>query len=351
MAPVTFFRKSGNPVRPYYINPWHHEAPPPSDPVLAVLRGDFFCMPFGGNSTPFNGELHAAHGETATSDWELSGYEESGEDITARFLMETNIRKGRIIKTLRLREGHNGIYISHELHGFSGPMSLGHHATLSPPGPPDDPGALLISTSPVSFCMTNPTEADYWENGEYYCLEPGKEFTDLSRVPTIWKNRPYADCSVFPLRRGFTDILQIYRKPAAIPAWTVASAPSAGYLWFSLKNPAVLPSTLVWMENGGRYSPPWNGRNCCIGLEEICGYFAFGLKESQADNTLNSRGIRTSHDLSTEAPLIVRTIQGVARIDPRFGRVSDVRFGRDSMTFLSDTGSAVEVKVDINFIG
>ena len=50
MAPVTFYRDSDKPISPYHISPWQDEptAPMPA-PVLVPLRGDFFCMPFGGN--------------------------------------------------------------------------------------------------------------------------------------------------------------------------------------------------------------------------------------------------------------------------------------------------------------
>ena len=51
MAPVTFFRDSAQPVRPYYVSPWQEEAPSKMPaPVLVSLRGDFFCLPFGGNN-------------------------------------------------------------------------------------------------------------------------------------------------------------------------------------------------------------------------------------------------------------------------------------------------------------
>ena len=35
-------------------------------PVIRVLRGDFFCMPFGGNEGSFRGERHLVHGEVRT---------------------------------------------------------------------------------------------------------------------------------------------------------------------------------------------------------------------------------------------------------------------------------------------
>jgi hypothetical protein len=37
--------------------------------ILQVLRGDFFCLPFGGNTRSFRGENHPPHGETANARW------------------------------------------------------------------------------------------------------------------------------------------------------------------------------------------------------------------------------------------------------------------------------------------
>src|SRR5437763_1408689 len=49
LSPVTFYRDSSKPVQPYYISPWQDEpAKAMPVPVLVPLRGDFFCMPFGG---------------------------------------------------------------------------------------------------------------------------------------------------------------------------------------------------------------------------------------------------------------------------------------------------------------
>ena len=65
MAPVTFYRGTRKPVRPYYISPWQGEGLKIDEPVLVPLRGDFFCMPFGVGGT-YRGEQYAVHGPPAT---------------------------------------------------------------------------------------------------------------------------------------------------------------------------------------------------------------------------------------------------------------------------------------------
>ncbi len=67
VAPVTFDRRHRR-IQPYSIAPWAEErAAARLEPIIKVLRGDFFCMPFGGNATVFAGEKHPVHGETANA--------------------------------------------------------------------------------------------------------------------------------------------------------------------------------------------------------------------------------------------------------------------------------------------
>src|ERR1035441_8467944 len=56
LGPVTFDRK-GRKLQPYSVAPWAEEPADPSLPrIIKVLRGDFFCLPFGGNDSLFGGE-------------------------------------------------------------------------------------------------------------------------------------------------------------------------------------------------------------------------------------------------------------------------------------------------------
>ena len=244
------------------------------------------------------------------------------------------------------RKGLNVIYHQHELTGFSGRMSMGHHATLAPPAK----GVLHISTSPLRFGQTSPRAAAHAMDAEYYALGPNRRFRQLSRVPTVWKDEPHTDCSVFPAREGFVDILSVYARASTTPAWTCATAPEAGYLWFALKDPAVLPATTMWMENHGRHGAPWSGRNCCIGLEDVCGYHAEGLKASVQKNDINAEGIPTCHTLSKHKSTVVNTIQGVVRIPRRFDKVKRLRFEKNAITFTAHSGKQVTVPVHHSFI-
>ncbi len=350
MAPVTFFRNTDRPVRPYYVSPWQEEGLKLDVPVLVPLRGDFFCMPFGGNGEAHRGEQHPPHGEVAGSEWRLAGAEESGPVKTLTLELETRARPGRVTKQVSLVEGQSVVYTRHVVDGFVGRTPLGHHATLAVP---EKEGSLRVKTSPFRFGMTNPGVFSDPAKREYQSFAPGARFSDLRQVPLLWKGAADADASRYPARTGFADLLLLATdRPAAPgdPAWVTATLPEQGYLWFSLKDPAVLPSTVMWVENHGRHASPWNGRNRCLGLEDVCAFFADGLAASVRPNVLNEQGLATSHEL-TGKPFAVNYIQGVVRIPAGFEEVRTVRFSPEGVSFVSTGGPEVTVPVRHGFLG
>jgi len=133
LGPVTFDR-SDRRLQPYSVAPWaEEENDPPLRPVTKALRGDFFCMPFGGNATPFRGERHPVHGETANARWRFESLETREGRTSLHLSLKTKIRPGRVDKEISLLRGQNTLYCQHVVTGASGPMSLGHHAMSSSP--------------------------------------------------------------------------------------------------------------------------------------------------------------------------------------------------------------------------
>ena len=342
MAPVVFMRDSDNPIEPFYINPWADEnLNLENEPdVLTPLRGDFFCLPFGGDNSWYD-ETHPAHGETSCSPWTLVPRDKENS-ITLQIV--TASRKGSVLKKIELKEGENILYISHTIKGFTGPASLGHHAIF--------PGGTkkYISTSPIKFGYTNRYDTENYNGGEYYSLASLGKFQNLEKVPTIWLENEYTDCSVFPSREGFVDILQVFNQPKEDFAWSAVTVPEEGYLWFSLKDSSILPSTVLWTENRGRHQNPWNGRNVCIGVEDVCSSFADGLSVSAEENFLNKEGIKTCHQIKENSELSVKYIQGVVRIPDGFERVKTILKKDEGIEISSYTGEKVFTKVDTNFL-
>ncbi len=351
MAPVTFFRDTARPVQPYHISPWQDEKPSKMPaPVLVTLRGDFFCLPFGGNSDEVGGEKHPPHGEIVGQPWKLVGSQRVGDVTTATLVIDTKVRRGRVTKELSLVDGQNVVYTRHLIEGFAGRVPLGHHATLAMP---EKEGAVRIATSAFRFGMTCPSLFSDPKQREYQALLPGAKWRDLARVPVAWKDAPDADLSRLPGRFGYADLIQLANESwdkTGGPAWTTATFAGEGYVWFALKDPAVLNSTVFWMENHGRHGHPWNGRNNCLGLEDVTAHFADGLAASTHENALTREGVATTVALSADRPTAVNYIQGVAKVPGGFDHVQTVEFAPGQVTFISTTGLRVTAPVRHEFL-
>ena len=344
LGPVSF-RIPGQTVQPLSVAPWAEDKINPAlPPIMKVLRGDFFCLPFGGNATPFQGERHPVHGETANSKWKL----EARGAGRLHLRLATRIRRGQVDKHIVLRPGHTAIYQRHIISGMTGPMSPGHHAMLKFP---DAPGSGLISTSRFVHGEAIPEHLEHPEQGGYSWLKPGGTFNSLRRVPTL--DGRTTDLSVYPARRGFEDFILLVADPRQPLAWTAVTFPDEGYVWFALKDPRVLRETVFWMSNGGRHYPPWNGRHVnVLGLEEVTAYWG-GLAESAARNPLSSRCFATCLKLTPEKPLAVNYIMAVAPAPKGFDRVKAVTPAADnqSVTLTSRSGMRICVPLDLEFLG
>jgi hypothetical protein len=352
MAPVTFARKSDRPIQPYYVSPWQEErlADLPAA-VLVPLRGDFFCMPFGGNAAAVAGQQHPPHGEAATAAWTLAGRRRDEDGTVGLTLtLDTAVRTGQITKEIFLKPGQPVVYSRHRIEGFVGPTPLGHHATLAMP---KQEGGLAVSVSPFRLGLTNPTLFSDPTAREYQSLAIGGTFSDLAMVPSLFKEPAHVDCSRFPTRNGFTDLLAVMPDAARLagqPAWTAAVNAAEGWVWFSIRDPRVLPLTVFWIENGGRHGLPWNGRNSCLGLEDVCGFFADGLAASVRPNLLTAQGVPTAIELSAERPTEIRYAQGAVRVPAGFDRVARVEFGPGRMRLESQAGPSVDVPIRHDFV-
>jgi hypothetical protein len=346
LAPVRFRLPHGI-IEPYSIAPWAREKIDPKlPPLLQSLRGDFFCAPFGAGETLYRGEDHPPHGEAANSRWKFEELRKTKTETEIHLSLETKVRRGRIDKTLRLRRGETAIYCRHLFSGMTGKMSLGHHSMLKFP---DAPGSGLLDTSPISFAQVLPVPFEKAAEKGYSSLKPGAIFHALNQVPAM--DGSVTDLSSYPARRGFEDLVLVVHKAMPDFAWTAVTFPEQRYVWFALKDPSVLRSTVLWMSNGGRHYPPWNGRHVNVmGLEDVTAYFHLGLPASAEPNPISRRGIPTCVMLETTAPFAVNYIMAVAAIPPKWGRVKTIVAGTGTVTLHSTLGGSVQVPLDSNFL-
>jgi len=337
------FRIGDKWISPLSVAPWAMENPAAPN-ILKVLRGDFFCLPFGGNATELAGEKHPVHGETANRKWRR---EPSSDPATLHFSLRTNIRRGRVDKFLYLVEGHPAIYQRNIVSGLSGRLPAGYHAMLHLPAQ----GSARISTSAFVHGQVFPGDFEDPALGGYSCLKKGAHFQSLKKVPMA--DGGHADLSIYPAREGFEDLVMLVSDETLPFAWTAAVVAEEGWVWFSLKDPRLLRSTIFWMSNGGRHYAPWSGRHRrVIGLEDVTSYFHLGHAESVRPNPLSRAGIPTCLEFSPSTPVAINSIMAVAPIPKGFDEVRQIRQGKRGqfVELQSRSGKTIKVPLNLSFL-
>jgi hypothetical protein len=340
LSPVTFDLGERQ-VQPFLVAPWAEEPLPPDiDDVLRMLRGDFFCMPFSAGFMPDDGNRYPPHGESATRQWHLDEISESEGMTRLRASMEWSIRPGRVTKTVTLVEGQTAVYSRHVVEGVEGTFSYGVHPTLKLP---DEEGCAFVSVAPFDVGEVCPFPFEVAENGGYQALRVGALFDSLSKVPRI--DGSAADLSRYPARKGYEDFVIMRTQSRGPFGWAAVSVPSRGYLWLSLKDPRVLPLSLMWLSNGGRYYAPWNGRNVCVlGMEEA----ALDVPLGPASDSMQK--LCECPTLSADRKLVVNTIIALAAIPEGFEHVVNLRRTASGVEAVSQSGKAVHVPLNVSFL-
>ena len=304
LGPVAFKLKHRW-VRPYSLPPWTAtEVSKDVQPIIKIARGDFFCLPFGeSRGIPY------VHGDTANLDWRPVEV-----DFNQLVLeMEMKTIKGKVRKIITLNPGHRAVYQEHLVQGLQGRYNYGNHAIIEFP---EKGGPFHINTSPFRFGQVKPDAFSNPAIGEYSALKTGARFDSLESVPLADGGK--TSLSRYPARPGFEDLVMVTSDSEKL-AWTAVTLD--GYIWFSLKDPRVLPSTLFWISNGGRHSEPWNGRHRNrIGLEEVNSHFCDGLQQSRR-NLLADQNISTTGHFSARKPKSIRIVQAVHPVPRGFGKV------------------------------
>ena len=336
LAPLTY-HLPGLDASPLALAPWKPSEVDPSLPrLLSELRGDFLCLPFGGQASG------PPHGETANGEWTLA----SQSDRQLELVIQAKDSGARVTKRLRLADGHHALYSEHIIEGLEGAWNYGTHAILDLSNIPE--GAARVSTSRFRFGSVYPGEFSPAAEGATGCLLPGGRFTRLSEVPR--KDGGKADLSRYPARRGNDDLVMMSGDPAGPDyGWTAASLP--GYAWIQLKRLADFPSTLIWMSHGGRTAHPWEGRHLGrLGLEEVCSHFCDGVDVAREDR-LASLGIPTARTFRRGQTTRLPLVQLALATPAGFGRVESVeRRGDGEAVITDDQGRSAVSRLDWNFL-
>lgn len=336
LAPVVF-HLPGRDVSPYALAPWQ-----PDEfqeiPLLSVLRGDFLCLPFGGQA---NGP---PHGEPANFKWSLVAQNERSLHVA----MDTTDTGARVEKIISTHEGHAAIYFEHQISNLAGDFNYGSHPILDLSGLAEN--SARITTSPFHWGSVYPGYFSDPADGATQALASGSKFSDLRQVDLAAGGK--ADLSRYPSRFGNDDLVMMASTPPTAEqpfAWSAAVLD--GYVWFSLKNPVDFPATILWFSNGGRSASPWNNRHLGrIGIEDVCSYFSNGVDLARQD-LLAAEGIPTSRHFEADQTVSLRLIHAAALVPEHFGEVSRITpHDNQSVALTSNTGAQIIVPIDWKFV-
>ncbi|MBS9721928.1 hypothetical protein JYU29_14650 [Tianweitania sp. BSSL-BM11] len=330
----------GRVLHPLHRAPWidSGENLPENTPSgLARLSGDFFCAPFGRNDV----EDAPGHGWTANAPWSLLSDERIDGGRVATFRLSRPVFGATVEKRITLRDNHPFIYQEHRLIGGQGGVSVSHHLMTHMQA-----GGLL-GFSPKRFALTPDTS-----------LEP-----DPARGRFVLAYPAQADLTAFPLERGGTTDLRIYppaerhedfltlaEAEGASLGWTTISRHAERDMLIVLKQPDVLPVTMLWMSNGGRDYAPWNSRHIgVLGIEDARAS-ASGHAASLGENALTQQGIPTAFPLG-QGDVIVRQTFGVTPLADTHNPVQSVRAGDNKLTVIFQDGEQLSLPYDASFLG
>ena len=135
-------------------------------------------------------------------------------------------------------------------------------------------------------------------------------------------------------------------------AWSAVTFEKERYVWFNIKDPKVLASTVLWFTNGGRYFAPWNGRHINVmGMEEGTTFWGDGIEASAKPNDLSRRGIKTCHKFKANALLDVPCIMGVARVPRGFKVVRAIKqIDASTVRIVGNGRLRVDIPLQLGFL-
>ena len=209
---------------PMHTAPWYDEAmPADAPPMLRVLRGDFFCAPFGDNDVVPGGGPQ--HGPSASGEWRLA---ESGDGFIEAAL-ETTIMGARLTKRVEAHPGETVVYQRHVFTGGEGRLPVGHHAMLRAEG------TLKLGFAPRLFAGTPPEPVEVPPTGRSILAYP-QEIGDPAHAQRA--DGGSIDLTTYPVEDGHEDLWMLASDPAPGFAWTAATSAERRLGMVRAKEPA-----------------------------------------------------------------------------------------------------------------
>lgn len=330
------FHHDGRELFPLTTAPWVEETDVPETlaPVERSLSGDFLCAPFGSSDI----EHGPIHGWAANSSWvtatTLSNQTGAGASSSNMELeLHRRIFGATVTKEVWLGDNAPLLYQRHRLVGGEGAITIAHHPMVKLKGR----GKFCCSPKVAAISADPPLEANRNR------LAAGQESRALTEFPAA--DGGTLDLTELPLGERHEDFVTLVEEPGRDLGWSAIIREVEDDIVFFLKDPSVLPVTMLWHSNGGRDYAPWNGRHTgVIGIEDGCAAGALGHSAALKQNRFTDFGIPTAVELGGEV-----TIGHVTGVLPRpsgCNEVLDVNIKNGVVTLTADIGVIAELPID-----
>lgn len=292
------FVLDGRLVQPFYRAPWDGFAP---DPMLANLKGDFVCVPFGappaslaGAPSPWNeldpGPAVPSHGLPANVPWQLTELTPDTAEL------RLDLPEPEPIARIRRRVACDPPWLVIEdtlTARVDIDLPLGLHPMFRLPS---QPGSARLDLPGCRALLTPPLPPD-----SSSVLRPGAEFSDAAAAPL--QDGGSIDLTRLPLSVATEELVLLV--DVTTPRVALDNR-ADGYRIVLEWEADHLRHCLLWLSNRGRAFPPWDGRNLCLGVEPVTSAFDLGASVSAAPNPLSAGGIKTTVALQAGRSHVLR---------------------------------------------
>lgn len=290
IAQARFRLRDGQLIEPLATAPWRHEEVPADlPPILRGLAGEWPCVPFGGQSVPDGlppdwappdprpAWDRDAHGHGANSPWSLDIEAPDRARLRIDYPSDHPVRA--LERTVACRPGEAALDLSLTIHPRADAvLPVGLHPVLRVP---DAPGTARLRLAPGARAWTFPVD-----------VEPGRSVLapdQRDRAPDDLRDRHGRpiDLRRLPFAEPGEDLVLLTGTGGAVTVEDREAGHAVTVRWEAER----LPSCLLWISNGGRTFPPWNGRFRALGIEPIAAPFDLGLRWAEGATLLGAAGV------------------------------------------------------------
>lgn len=317
------FHAEGGDIVPLHTAHWvgggDADLPDELPPVERRLSGDFLCAPFAASDV----EEAPPHGWTANSPWTEVEVVEDSEKAYAKLRLEKQVMGAQVEKELLILAGSHLLYQSHRFTGGKGMLPVAHHVMTRM-----ESGGIFAH-SPIDHAWTHETPL---ETNMNLLKHPAKS-ADLAEFPR--EEGGIANLAEFPLAGGYEDFLTLVEKKGSRLGWTAVQRKAEEDVVFVVKDPFMMPVTMLWHSNGGRRRKPWSSKhNGVLGIEDGISYGCAGHAASIGENEMTRKNFATCLMLDPNGSVELHHIIGAFRRPEGWTKTASVDYDGDKLVVM-----------------